>query len=91
MPFSLSFALHLLLLLLSHCTPCTPTPCRWVYPIVPDNNFLGENTSYKYQRRGLYKEDDVTIAVRSHSSASSSSPASEKLHARRGHSHRTRH
>jgi translation initiation factor eIF-2B subunit epsilon len=36
---------------------------RWVYPIVPDNNFLGDNTSYKYQRRGLYKEDGVTIAV----------------------------
>lgn len=34
---------------------------RWCYPIVPDSNFL-ENQSYTYEGQHIYKEDNVILA-----------------------------
>lgn len=37
---------------------------RWTYPLVPDNNLLGAgfNTTFKYQRGNIYREDNVTVS-----------------------------
>ncbi|OQR91949.1 translation initiation factor eIF-2B subunit epsilon [Achlya hypogyna] len=35
---------------------------RWVYPMVPDNNFLGPASSYHHQRGDIYKEAGVSLA-----------------------------
>ena len=37
---------------------------RWTYPMVPDNNLLGSglNTTYKFHRGNIYKEDNVAIS-----------------------------
>ncbi|TMW64476.1 hypothetical protein Poli38472_011356 [Pythium oligandrum] len=36
---------------------------RWVFPMVPDNNYLGsDSTNYTYHRGMVYKDDNVTLS-----------------------------
>lgn len=37
---------------------------RWTYPLVPDNNLLGDlsSTTFKYHRGNIYKEDHVQVS-----------------------------
>jgi translation initiation factor eIF-2B subunit epsilon len=35
---------------------------RWVFPLVPDNNLVGDKTTYKFNRHNVYKEAKVQLA-----------------------------